>query len=76
VICLHHVENYFFDINILKFFSDFFYFDYVIKCSEYEKPCLREVAVKSILKLATRWDSYISPKMFCLTIMRAKVCLF
>ncbi|XP_078181537.1 ARM repeat superfamily protein [Carex rostrata] len=40
--------------------------------SEYDKPYLREVAAKSILKLATRWDSYISPKLFCLTILRAK----
>ncbi|KAF3331980.1 sister chromatid cohesion protein PDS5 A [Carex littledalei] len=43
-----------------------------IAISEYDKPYLREVAAKSILKLATRWDSYISPKLFCLTILRAK----
>ncbi|KAJ1703217.1 hypothetical protein LUZ63_002996 [Rhynchospora breviuscula] len=43
-----------------------------INISEHEKPYLREVVVKSILKLATKWDSYISPDLFYLTILRAK----
>ncbi|XP_073000395.1 sister chromatid cohesion protein PDS5 homolog B isoform X2 [Typha latifolia] len=40
--------------------------------SECDKAHLRTVAGKSILRLATRWDSHISPKLFHLTIYRAR----
>ncbi|XP_020260052.1 sister chromatid cohesion protein PDS5 homolog A isoform X2 [Asparagus officinalis] len=40
--------------------------------SEDDEAHLRLTAAKSILRLATRWDLYIPPKIFHLTIMRAR----
>lgn len=41
--------------------------------SENDKPYLRLAAGKSVLRLATRWDSHISPELFRTALLMARV---
>ncbi|KAM0917251.1 hypothetical protein ACQ4PT_009670 [Festuca glaucescens] len=43
-----------------------------ITICDYDKPYLRLAAGKSVLRLATRWDSHISPKLFRTALLMAR----
>lgn len=43
-------------------------------CSESDRDHVRLAVAKSFLRLARRWDSYISPPIFHLVILMARVC--
>jgi hypothetical protein len=60
----------------------FFYFLYkwnvdyippVPYSSEEDRPYLKLAAGKSVLRLAARWDSHVSPELFRNTVLMAKV---
>lgn len=54
--------------NCLKFFP-------FTVCSENDKAHIRLAAAKAILRLARKWDLHITPEIFHLTILIAKVCI-